>query len=118
MAFAGHSSGVAELAARAATLTSADATFTRRAGLVHDLGRVAVPTGIWERPGPLRHEEWELFLQSNGHSRWVVGDVIVLVVFVVDVAVVMLHLLVPVLVFVPLCSAHDPSRLGSVDPIG
>jgi DNA-binding CsgD family transcriptional regulator len=31
-----------------------------RAGLVHDLGRVSVPTGVWERPGPLRHDEWEL----------------------------------------------------------
>jgi HD-GYP domain-containing protein (c-di-GMP phosphodiesterase class II) len=58
--FQGHSSGVAELAARAAGLTSADETLVRRAGFVHDLGRVAVPTGIWERPGSLRHEEWEL----------------------------------------------------------
>ncbi len=35
-------------------------TLVYRAGLLHDLGRVAVPTGIWERPGPLRPEEWEL----------------------------------------------------------
>ena len=39
-----------------------------RAGLVHDLGRVAVPTGIWERPGPLRAEEWELVRLHPYHS--------------------------------------------------
>jgi HD-GYP domain-containing protein (c-di-GMP phosphodiesterase class II) len=66
--FQGHSSGVAELAARAAGLVAADATFVRRAGLVHDLGRVAVPTGIWERPGPLRHDEWELVRLHPYHS--------------------------------------------------
>ena len=30
-----------------------------RAALLHDLGRVAVPTGVWERPGALRAEDWE-----------------------------------------------------------
>lgn len=59
--FQGHSRGVAQLAREAAgRLDSVDPTTLYRAGLVHDLGRVAVPTGIWERPGPLRAEEWEL----------------------------------------------------------
>ena len=31
----------------------------RRAGLVHDLGRVAVENGIWDKPGPLTTSEWE-----------------------------------------------------------
>jgi HD-GYP domain-containing protein (c-di-GMP phosphodiesterase class II) len=31
----------------------------RRAGLVHDLGRVAVPVRIWERPDPLTVDDWE-----------------------------------------------------------
>ena len=31
----------------------------RRAGHLHDLGRASVPTGIWERQGPLRTSEWE-----------------------------------------------------------
>ena len=39
---------------------SVEADTAYRAGLLHDLGRVAVPTGIWERPGPLRVEDWEL----------------------------------------------------------
>jgi DNA-binding CsgD family transcriptional regulator len=59
--FTGHSGGVARLARTAAAqLEPATAGLVYRAGLVHDIGRVAVPTGIWERPGPLRPEDWEL----------------------------------------------------------
>jgi DNA-binding CsgD family transcriptional regulator len=29
------------------------------AGLVHDLGRVAVSATIWQRPGPLSDDDWE-----------------------------------------------------------
>jgi HD-GYP domain-containing protein (c-di-GMP phosphodiesterase class II) len=59
--FQGHSRGVARLARAASErLPAIDAQLVHRAGLLHDLGRVAVPTGIWERPGPLRSEEWEL----------------------------------------------------------
>jgi HD-GYP domain-containing protein (c-di-GMP phosphodiesterase class II) len=60
--FHGHSSGVAALAERAAAnigLPDADVTALRRAGLLHDLGRVGVPTGIWEKPAPLTETEWE-----------------------------------------------------------
>ena len=31
----------------------------RAAGFLHDLGRVAVPNGIWDKPGPLSAAEWE-----------------------------------------------------------
>jgi len=59
--FHGHSGGVARLARAAASLLeSVESTLVYRAGLLHDLGRVAVPTGVWERPGPLRADEWEL----------------------------------------------------------
>jgi HD-GYP domain-containing protein (c-di-GMP phosphodiesterase class II) len=59
--FQGHARGVARLVRAAAEhVASEDAELVHRAGLVHDLGRVAVPTGIWERPGPLRADEWEL----------------------------------------------------------
>lgn len=27
---------------------------------MHDLGRAGIPSGIWDRPGPLRDSEWEL----------------------------------------------------------
>ena len=50
--FTGHWGCVARLArAAAGQLEPAVAGLVHRAGLVHDIGRVAVPTGIWERPG-------------------------------------------------------------------
>ncbi|MGH2655593.1 MAG: HD domain-containing phosphohydrolase [Actinomycetota bacterium] len=55
----GHSSGVAELAAGAAGRIGLDDTSIRRAAALHDLGRAAVPIGIWEKPGPLTASEWE-----------------------------------------------------------
>jgi HD-GYP domain-containing protein (c-di-GMP phosphodiesterase class II) len=53
---AGHSRGVAALAAAA---WPADESALRRAGLVHDLGRTSVPNGIWDKPSPLTDGEWE-----------------------------------------------------------
>jgi HD-GYP domain-containing protein (c-di-GMP phosphodiesterase class II)/DNA-binding CsgD family transcriptional regulator len=58
----GHSSGVAALAesaARACRLNQDEIAAIRRAGLVHDLGRAALPTTIWEKRGPLSLGEWE-----------------------------------------------------------
>jgi HD-GYP domain-containing protein (c-di-GMP phosphodiesterase class II) len=58
----GHSAGVAELAAAAAEqcgLGPADIALVRRAGLLHDLGRVDVPVRIWQKQGPLTADEWE-----------------------------------------------------------
>jgi HD-GYP domain-containing protein (c-di-GMP phosphodiesterase class II)/DNA-binding CsgD family transcriptional regulator len=52
----GHSRGVAELAGRASTQ---DAVTVRRAALVHDLGRISVPNGIWDKPSVLTDGEWE-----------------------------------------------------------
>lgn len=52
----GHSPRVAALAAaagRAAGMGDQEVNRLRRAALVHDLGRVGVPNGIWDRPGPL-----------------------------------------------------------------
>jgi HD-GYP domain-containing protein (c-di-GMP phosphodiesterase class II) len=58
----GHSRGVAELAAAAARLCDFDAAevaTTVRGAVVHDLGRVAVPVRIWNKPGPLTPDDWE-----------------------------------------------------------
>jgi HD-GYP domain-containing protein (c-di-GMP phosphodiesterase class II) len=52
---AGHSRGVAALAGHG----SMDGKTLRQAGLVHDLGRMSVPNGIWDKPGPLTDGEWE-----------------------------------------------------------
>ena len=58
----GHSRAVASLAETAGRLAGRDDTACeslRRAGLVHDLGRVGVENGIWDKPGPLGASEWE-----------------------------------------------------------
>jgi HD-GYP domain-containing protein (c-di-GMP phosphodiesterase class II) len=60
--FHGHSRAVADLAEAAAGrlgLPGGESTALRRAGLLHDLGRVGVSTGIWEKAGPLSPLEWE-----------------------------------------------------------
>jgi HD-GYP domain-containing protein (c-di-GMP phosphodiesterase class II) len=56
----GHSERVAEVAEGAARVLGVPQPETVRvAGLLHDLGCVGVPTGIWEKPGPLNAAEWE-----------------------------------------------------------
>jgi len=57
-----HSTRVAELAAgaaRAAGLAADDVTALEHAALLHDVGRVAVPNAIWDRPTPLDDAAWE-----------------------------------------------------------
>ena len=58
----GHSAEVARLAGDAATvagLTADAARQLRRAGWVHDLGRVAVALPVWEKRAALTRDEWE-----------------------------------------------------------
>ena len=58
----GHARAVADLAGVAATslgLRADEATMLRRAGLVHDFGRLGVSNTIWDKSGPLGAGEWE-----------------------------------------------------------
>ena len=55
----GHSHGVAELAGAAARAVGLPAGELRRAGWVHDVGRVGVSSVVWEKPGPLTRAERE-----------------------------------------------------------
>ncbi len=60
--FSGRSASVAVLAERAAARCGLDGegvARVRRAGHVHDLGRVAVHPRIWLKRDPLTHDEWE-----------------------------------------------------------
>jgi HD-GYP domain-containing protein (c-di-GMP phosphodiesterase class II) len=69
---AGHSAGVAALASAAArrcALAEEDVVAVRRAGNVHDLGRVAIPAATWHRPGPLTPDEWERVRLHAYHSE-------------------------------------------------
>jgi HD-GYP domain-containing protein (c-di-GMP phosphodiesterase class II) len=59
---AGHSKGVAKLAAEAARqhgLPEREVTAVRRAGFVHDFGRLGITNRIWDKPGPLTGAELE-----------------------------------------------------------
>ena len=58
----GHSAGVAQLASAAAQrsrIEAGDLQALRRAAVVHDIGRVAVPVRVWQKRGPLTPGEWE-----------------------------------------------------------
>ncbi|MPZ00347.1 MAG: HD domain-containing protein [Actinophytocola sp.] len=58
----GHSAGVAQLATAAGPrcgLGIEEILALRRAALVHDVGRVAVPVRIWQHAGPLSPDDWE-----------------------------------------------------------
>jgi HD-GYP domain-containing protein (c-di-GMP phosphodiesterase class II) len=59
---AGHSRGVADLAgaaARVAGYPHDDVVVLRRAGLIHDLGRLGVSNAVWDKPGPVTGAESE-----------------------------------------------------------
>jgi HD-GYP domain-containing protein (c-di-GMP phosphodiesterase class II) len=68
----GHSTGVAALVDQAAPklrLDDDERAIVRQAAFLHDLGRAAVPTGIWERPGELRRADWEQVRLHPYHSE-------------------------------------------------
>ena len=72
----GHANGVAELAATAAGLcgfTAEEVLATRRAALVHDVGRVAVHPRVWRKTGPLNADEWEQVRLHPYHTERVLS---------------------------------------------
>jgi HD-GYP domain-containing protein (c-di-GMP phosphodiesterase class II)/DNA-binding CsgD family transcriptional regulator len=72
----GHSRSVATLAegaGRHAGLDDGACDALRRAGLVHDTGRVAVENGIWDKPGPLTTSEWERVRLHPYYTARIVG---------------------------------------------
>ncbi len=69
----GHSRAVAELVAVAAA--PEDRTTLGRAALVHDLGRISVPNGIWDKPSRLTEGEWERVRLHPYYSERILGRV-------------------------------------------
>jgi HD-GYP domain-containing protein (c-di-GMP phosphodiesterase class II) len=72
----GHSAGVAELAravARRSRWADVDVVAVHRAALVHDVGRVAVPVRIWQRPASLTADDWERVRLHAYHSERVLS---------------------------------------------
>jgi HD-GYP domain-containing protein (c-di-GMP phosphodiesterase class II) len=63
----GHSRGVAELAGQAGTklgLPAADVVMLRRAALVHDIGMIGVPSGVWDEPG-----QWSISQRERARTH-------------------------------------------------
>ena len=58
----GHSTAVASLAEKAARqlrFSNAEVTILRRAGYLHDIGRVGISANIWGKAGALNEADWE-----------------------------------------------------------
>jgi HD-GYP domain-containing protein (c-di-GMP phosphodiesterase class II)/DNA-binding CsgD family transcriptional regulator len=68
---AGHSRAVAQLVAEAAAPD--ERTTLRRAALLHDLGRVSVPNGIWDKPSRLTEGDWERVRLHPYYSERILG---------------------------------------------
>ncbi len=63
-----HTGNVAELAARTAAsagLPAGDVNLARFAAELHDVGKLAIPESILQKPGPLDAGEWELVRQHT-----------------------------------------------------
>ncbi len=72
----GHSTAVADLAVSAAGrlgLPTDRVPVLRRAGLLHDLGRVAVSSAVWEQPRPLTSTQWEQVRLHPYHTERILG---------------------------------------------
>ncbi|WP_411151793.1 HD domain-containing phosphohydrolase [Streptomyces sp. A30] len=68
----GHSAGVSELAegaARSLGLAEREVEDLRRAALLHDLGRVGVSSGIWDKPGTVTRTEREQIRLHPYHTE-------------------------------------------------
>ena len=75
--FTSHSATVAALASEAAAergLPADHVSAVRRAGLLHDIGRVAVGTHVWIKPGPLTADEWEHVRLHAHHTERVLAS--------------------------------------------
>lgn len=68
----GHSRQVGDLAQRAGErlrLPTAASGHLRLAGLLHDIGRVGVASGVWDKPGPLTTGEREQVMLHAHHGE-------------------------------------------------
>lgn len=62
----GHSQRVVEMTVRLARkmgLSEEELVHIRRGALLHDIGKIAIPAAILQKPGPLTEEEWRIMRQ-------------------------------------------------------
>jgi putative nucleotidyltransferase with HDIG domain len=75
---AGHSAAVAVYArdiAERIGLTPADQQLAHLAGLVHDVGKVGLPPGLLEKPGPLTLDERRIMEEHSSIGERILGNV-------------------------------------------
>lgn len=75
---AGHQQRVSNLAAAIAKRLGLDAEHiqgTRVAGLLHDVGKMAIPSEILSKPSQLSPVEWSLIQQHPVHSANILGQI-------------------------------------------
>jgi HD-GYP domain-containing protein (c-di-GMP phosphodiesterase class II) len=80
----GHSSGVAalaEAAGRGAGMPEAEVIALRRAGLLHDIGRAAVSSSVWDKAGPLTTTQREQVRLHPYHTERILSRSSVLAPF-------------------------------------
>ena len=72
-----HGSTVAELAGQTALrmgLSPEEAEEIRRAGALHDIGKLAIPESILAKPGPLTDEEWGFVVTHTLVGERIIGS--------------------------------------------
>jgi HD-GYP domain-containing protein (c-di-GMP phosphodiesterase class II) len=69
LSHSGRVATIAEAAGRAAGLGQPECLLLRGAGAVHDLGRVAVATGTWDKKGALNAVEWQRVRSHSHHTE-------------------------------------------------
>jgi putative nucleotidyltransferase with HDIG domain len=75
---AGHSAAVAVYArdiAKRIGLTPAEQQLAHLAGLVHDVGKVGLPPGLLEKPGPLTLDERRIMEEHSSIGERILGNV-------------------------------------------
>ncbi len=73
-----HSVGVADIATSMATvlqLAPDRVQLVRRAALLHDLGKLAIPNSVLDKPGDLTPEEWDLVVQHPRVTREILNRI-------------------------------------------
>ena len=73
-----HSVGVADVATSMATvlqLAPDRVQLVRRAALLHDLGKLAIPNSVLDKPGNLTPEEWDMVVQHPRLTREILNRI-------------------------------------------
>ena len=74
----GHTERVARITVALATrlgYTGAELAAIEIGALVHDIGKIGIPEGILNKPGPLSYAEWEVMKEHPVISDYILADI-------------------------------------------